>query len=348
MAAILRPIAGGAEAIALHEGENVLGRGSGGLLNLRLSRRHVAVVVTQEGTATIRCLGNNGCEICLRDETKIAMRPTTPPATIHVGDVINLLPGELSFRLEESEAAELEHSPKRQRLQDAAVSGEAAAAAPADSTGLAAFGVAALPPFAQPPKPAFPEGLGALEAIALAPDAAGGKVFLTTPEFVVAYDAYRKAEVHLLVLPRVRLGGPADLRREHAPMLRRMAGLGRAIADALRAREPRLAPCRLGFHAVPSMRQLHLHVISADLRSDALKNKKHWNSFTTDFFVPPEAWDAALEAHGRLQIDGPLEEAKLKQDMRCPLTGRPLKNMPDVKTYVDGAAWREKCMRCSY
>lgn len=34
------------------------------------------------------------------------------------------------------------------------------------------------------------------------------------------------------------------------------------------------------------MHRLHLHVISRDMISDALKTKKHWNSFTTEFFIP--------------------------------------------------------------
>ena len=46
-----------------------------------------------------------------------------------------------------------------------------------------------------------------------------------------------------------------------------------------------IVPFRYGFHAIPSMRQLHLHVISQDLDSAAMKNKKHWNSFSTGFFV---------------------------------------------------------------
>jgi aprataxin len=33
------------------------------------------------------------------------------------------------------------------------------------------------------------------------------------------------------------------------------------------------------------MRQLHLHVISQDFNSPSLKNKKHWNSFTSAFFL---------------------------------------------------------------
>lgn len=30
---------------------------------------------------------------------------------------------------------------------------------------------------------------------------------------------------------------------------------------------------------------VHLHVISQDFDSSCLKNKKHWNSFTTDYFI---------------------------------------------------------------
>lgn len=45
---------------------------------------------------------------------------------------------------------------------------------------------------------------------------------------------------------------------------------------------------KIGYHAEPSMQQVHLHVISTDFHSPALKNKKHWNSFTTEFFIPHE------------------------------------------------------------
>ena len=35
----------------------------------------------------------------------------------------------------------------------------------------------------------------------------------------------------------------------------------------------------------PSMQQLHMHIISEDMNSESLKNKKHWNSFCSEFFV---------------------------------------------------------------
>lgn len=44
----------------------------------------------------------------------------------------------------------------------------------------------------------------------------------------------------------------------------------------------------VGVHSVPSMSNLHIHVITKDFHSDKLKNKKHYNSFNTQFFI---LWD---------------------------------------------------------
>lgn len=43
---------------------------------------------------------------------------------------------------------------------------------------------------------------------------------------------------------------------------------------------------QVGYHAEPSMQQLHLHVISTDFNSPTLKTKRHWNSFHTKLFIP--------------------------------------------------------------
>lgn len=42
---------------------------------------------------------------------------------------------------------------------------------------------------------------------------------------------------------------------------------------------------KVGVHAVPSMNHLHIHVLSRDMHSEKMKHRKHYNSFTTDFFV---------------------------------------------------------------
>ena len=36
---------------------------------------------------------------------------------------------------------------------------------------------------------------------------------------------------------------------------------------------------------IPSMAQVHMHVISQDFISPCLKTKKHWNSFNTPYFI---------------------------------------------------------------
>lgn len=46
---------------------------------------------------------------------------------------------------------------------------------------------------------------------------------------------------------------------------------------------------RMGYHSEPSMLHLHMHIISDDFCSDSLKNKKHYNSYTTEFFIESES-----------------------------------------------------------
>ncbi|CAR28785.1 hypothetical protein ZYGR_0U01440 [Zygosaccharomyces rouxii] len=42
---------------------------------------------------------------------------------------------------------------------------------------------------------------------------------------------------------------------------------------------------QVGIHSAPSMDNLHVHVITKDFHSPKLKNKKHYLSFNSDFFV---------------------------------------------------------------
>ncbi|CAX39906.1 histidine triad (HIT) family protein, putative [Candida dubliniensis CD36] len=49
-----------------------------------------------------------------------------------------------------------------------------------------------------------------------------------------------------------------------------------------------------GVHSIPSLNNLHVHVITQDFHSPKMKNKKHYNSFTTKFFVPFEELNPEL------------------------------------------------------
>lgn len=56
--------------------------------------------------------------------------------------------------------------------------------------------------------------------------------------------------------------------------------------NVIEVKEQRVDDFKIGYHAEPSMQQVHLHVISTDFNSPSLKTKKHWNSFNTAYFVP--------------------------------------------------------------
>ena len=169
-----------------------------------------------------------------------------------------------------------------------------------------------LPLLVQPPKPGGFSGMEVLQRLAMSPEAQPAEnIFLLTRDFVVGYDLYPKARVHLLILPRTRLDGPADLTASHLPLLRSMQRLARHLAASLRARTPGLPPFLCGFHAAPSLRQLHLHLLSSDLDSDALKNKKHFNSFATSFLLHPASVAAQIESSGKVLSRGhAAEEAR--------------------------------------
>ena len=112
---------------------------------------------------------------------------------------------------------------------------------------------------------------------------------------------------------------------------------GQAGVDAGAPGAPSAGPTfLLGFHSVPSMRQLHMHVVSTDFDSPALKHKKHWNSFTTPFFLPLPEVEAALAAGGagRVVVDVEAAEELLKGEMRCYKCGERMQNMPTLTRHL--------------
>ena len=91
---------------------------------------------------------------------------------------------------------------------------------------------------------------------------------------------------------------------------------------------------RIGFHSVPSMDQLHLHLISCDFISECLKTKKHWISFTTDFFRPLDTVISSLEEQGAVIVDSAAEEAKLKGKLQCHRCSLILRDIPKLKSHI--------------
>ena len=182
---------------------------------------------------------------------------------------------------------------------------------------------------AQQPPTAARGGSGGGWAAALAAYAddptagvAAGSVLAYDAHVVVVRDKFPKARLHLLLVARDRsLDSVADLRANHLPLLAHMHSVAESQVTALRARDSTLAkvPVRLGFHAVPSMRRLHLHIISADLQSEALKTLRHFNSFTVpSFFISLAVVQQALAAPaGRVDVNRGADNAMMATALRC-------------------------------
>ena len=150
---------------------------------------------------------------------------------------------------------------------------------------------------------------------------------------VIIRDAYPKARHHYLVLPREDIPSLRALNSAHLPLLEKMLANGRALAEEIATRERVAFKC--GYHASPSMTRLHMHVISQDFDSLSLKNKKHWNSFTTSFFLQAEEVISILREKGKVELDvRGTYEPMLKLPLRCHVCEVGLQNMPKLKDHI--------------
>ncbi|KAG2485721.1 hypothetical protein HYH03_015605 [Edaphochlamys debaryana] len=155
---------------------------------------------------------------------------------------------------------------------------------------------------------------------------------------LILKDRFPKALYHALAVARdPALRSIADLRPEHLPLLAHMREVAVAWVRQEKAKDPGAVAFKLGFHAVPSMAQLHMHVASQDFDSPTLKKKKHWNAFTTAFFLPLETVEAELRDRGRLALMPPAEERRLEGlGLRCHGCGQPYGALPELKQHIVG------------
>ncbi|GAA0172342.1 damaged DNA-binding protein [Lithospermum erythrorhizon] len=83
---------------------------------------------------------------------------------------------------------------------------------------------------------------------------------------------------------------------------------------------------------VPSMRQLHLHVISQDFSSKHLKNKKHWNAFYTPFFRDSVDGMEEVSKNGKPALVD--DESFLKKELRCHRCRSAHPKIPRLKSHI--------------
>jgi len=206
-----------------------------------------------------------------------------------------------------------------------------------------------------------------------------GTIIRETEHTILIRDLYPKALIHLLMLPKdtgfysltpFEAFNPEE--NKNAAFLELMKSEAASAADlaaselsrlvspysatcktrneALNSDDPpdELPPARdflpdirIGVHAQPSMNTLHIHIISCDMYSAALKHKKHYNSFNTNFFISLE--DFPLMEEDNL-MDAREQENLIKGDMRCWRCGRNFGNkFKQLKDHLqeEYEAWRE-------
>ena len=79
---------------------------------------------------------------------------------------------------------------------------------------------------------------------------------------VTIKDAYPKAKHHYLVLPKENIANLRSLDRSHTELLKHMLRRGEQVEKEVKAKMPEKPSLqfRHGYHAVPSMARLHMHV----------------------------------------------------------------------------------------
>ncbi|KIR30433.1 aprataxin [Cryptococcus deuterogattii 99/473] len=193
------------------------------------------------------------------------------------------------------------------------------------------------------------------------------KLLFSNSNTMVVFDAYPKAKYHFLVLPRypfppqsdpdsdesiVSIETLDDLKSlllkagpdEREEIIRAMAETAREVEEMIKDEMLKTEGFEwridVGFHAIPSMKHIHLHVISEDRISPSLKSKKHYNSFRPDlgFFIP------IMEVQRWLQDDRTMldrvetlsaTQTLLKTPLTCFKCDEPMNNIEKLKQHFE-------------
>ncbi|CAF2745895.1 unnamed protein product [Rotaria sp. Silwood2] len=153
----------------------------------------------------------------------------------------------------------------------------------------------------------------------------------------VIKDKYPKARIHLLVMPNEHIANLKSINNTHLPLLKHMLKVGKEVAEKTAAKanaRGSFSHFRYGYHAIPSMTLLHMHVISQDFISDSLKTKKHWNSFTSDYFLDSSQVIDDLQANGSVRIDTTRMEKLLDNELKCHRCSNKFSTMPKLKQHL--------------
>jgi len=164
------------------------------------------------------------------------------------------------------------------------------------------------------------------------PQTYANEIIFQDKSLMIIKDKYPKAQHHFLIIPKIIIKNYSEIDQSHLPLIRNMRKAGIKLIENLNEEN---VSFRMGFHAVPSLKQLHMHVISEDFNSEYLKSKKHWNSFTTDFFVTADNFILHLEQKGKIDFDKVIFTGYLNIPLKHWLSTEIFPNMPKLKQYIE-------------
>ena len=152
-------------------------------------------------------------------------------------------------------------------------------------------------------------------------------------DWILIHDLFPKSKTHLLMIPTAPIDNVWDLKQEHLPLLRMLQTKADELASTYGVHGEG-SKFIIGFHAIPSMRHLHLHLLSNDLTGHALKTKHHYLSFTTPFLIPISTVISDLEGHGKLNTTRDRLKVYLDGPIICHICQKLLKNTPRLKEHL--------------
>ncbi|ORC90118.1 uncharacterized protein TM35_000091680 [Trypanosoma theileri] len=167
------------------------------------------------------------------------------------------------------------------------------------------------------------------------------QVLYKDPQCIIVNDAYPKSKLHCLIMPLdLSLDSLNALRSEHLPLLQHLLNVAEAYVQFIRrgasAKGTAALSMMTGFHALPSLPHLHLHLISMDFDSPYLKTKKHYNTFATPFFLPADRVMEDLQQNGCITLNQNVAELKRmeEQETSCLWCGQAENRIPQLKLHL--------------
>jgi aprataxin len=111
---------------------------------------------------------------------------------------------------------------------------------------------------------------------------------------ILLNNKFPKSKIHLMIIPRIPIASVWELNSSHLGLLDQFS----KRLDIFQKNNSQVQ-FQAGFHAIPSILQLHLHVISEDFISPCLVTKKHYLSHTTPYLIDLENVIESIQKKGK-------------------------------------------------